>query len=325
MNESTGNEVSNEVLDNFMNALYSVPGVKVNRENFLNETLSKYTSSYDLIPKAIDTNPLEAGFNNSTIDLIAKKIRKESVITSSRKSFISGIPGGIAMAATIPYDTAQFYSQALILAQKLAYLYGYEDLWDGEYSYEEAKNQMMLFLGVMFGVSGSTATLKVVTANLSNQALKKLPQKALTKTIYYPIIKKICKYLGINLTKKSFAKGVSKVIPFVGGVVSGGLTFASLSNMGEKLQNTLSQANSKEYTADIYNRDLKEVQNDLTDFTDVQFDEITVEVENGSSETPNSVLSLVDQLEKLTMLKDSNAISEDEYIVLKSKLLKEIK
>lgn len=37
-------------------------------------------------------------------------------------------------------------------------------------------------------------------------------------------------YIGVKVTKDSFAKGVSKVIPVVGGVVSGGLTFASIYN-----------------------------------------------------------------------------------------------
>ncbi|MEK4863930.1 MULTISPECIES: hypothetical protein [Bacillus] len=46
---------------------------------------------------------------------------------------------------------------------------------------------MVLFLGV----GGSTAALKVLSSKLAQQDLKKLPNKALTKTIYYPIIKKL--------------------------------------------------------------------------------------------------------------------------------------
>ena len=37
-------------------------------------------------------------------------------------SFAAGIPGGLAMAATIPADVAQFFGMALRLAQELAYL-----------------------------------------------------------------------------------------------------------------------------------------------------------------------------------------------------------
>ena len=37
------------------------------------------------------------------------------------------------------------------------------------------------------------------------------------------------------MTKTTFAKGVSKVVPLIGGVVSGGITFATMPPMGNKL------------------------------------------------------------------------------------------
>ena len=62
----------------------------------------------------------------------------------------------------------------------------------------------------MFGVSGASATMRVAFAALGKQALKKLPQKALTKSWYFAITKAIVKVFGIRLTKSTFAKGVSK-------------------------------------------------------------------------------------------------------------------
>ena len=96
------------------------------------------------------------------------------------------------MAATIPADTLQFFGVALRIAQELAYLYGFEDLWkDDNIDNERVKNELTLFLGAMFGIGGATTTLRLISTNMAKQVLKKLPQKALTKTIYYPIIKKI--------------------------------------------------------------------------------------------------------------------------------------
>ncbi len=43
------------------------------------------------------------------------------------------------------------------------------------------------------------------------------------------------------MTKEVFAKGVAKVIPVVGGFVSGGLTFASYKPMAKKLKKYLSE------------------------------------------------------------------------------------
>ena len=71
------------------------------------------------------------------------------------------------------------------------------------------------------------------------QALKKIPQKALTKTIYYPIIKQVMAIFGTKLTKATFAKGVSKFIPLVGGAVSGTMNYISLRPMANKLKDEL--------------------------------------------------------------------------------------
>lgn len=47
--------------------------------------------------------------------------------------------------------------------------------------------------------------------------------------------------LGIKITKEIFANGVSKVVPVVGGVISGSLTFASFKPMAVKLKKHLSK------------------------------------------------------------------------------------
>ena len=95
----------------------------------------------------------------------------------------------------------------------------------------------------MFGVSGAAAGVRLLSTQVAKVALKKLPQKALTKTFWYPIIKSIGKSVGLKVTKKTLANGVSKAIPVIGGVVSGTLTFVSMKPMAEKLQKTLEEAN----------------------------------------------------------------------------------
>lgn len=318
---------NNELFDSFFKALLSMPGVKVKRDEFLKQTLAKHTASFDLIEKAVEVGAIKAGFNRTRIDEVAKKIISSSVFDSTKYSFFAGIPGGLAMAATIPADTAQFYAHALILSQKLAYLYGYDDLWEGQINYDEAKNQMLLFLGVMFGVSGSTATLKVVTANLSNQALKKLPEKALTKTFYYPIIQKIAKVLGLSITKQGFAKGVSKVIPVLGGVISGGITYASLSHMGEKLRQALSDGISAEYIQEHYKEDVQIV-NEVVEATlelacveGLLAGEDEKAKEASELNQASNVIEIIEQIEKLNRLKEISAITVDEYEVLKTQLI----
>ena len=75
---------------------------------------------------------------------------------SSAASFAMGLPGGLAMGATIPADALQFFGMSLRLAQELAYLYGAQNLWKGgEIDDEAVRGQLILYCGVMFGVSGA--------------------------------------------------------------------------------------------------------------------------------------------------------------------------
>ena len=159
------------------------------------------------------------------------------------------------MAITIPTDVAQFYGFSLKLAQELGYIYGFDDLWASRNELsEEAKNTLLLYLGVMLGVNGAGALLRSGGVTVAKQVIKVVNKKALTKTLWYPILEKILKIFGVNLTKGGLAKGMGKVIPILGGVISGGLTFATMKPMGERLQQELSKLvnyNEVQYQKDV--------------------------------------------------------------------------
>ena len=70
---------------------------------------------------------------------------------------------------------------------------------------------------------------------------KKLPQEAITKGFIYPVVKKIASILGVQMSKKIFANGVSKVVPVVGAVTSGALTYITFNAMAEKLRKHLAK------------------------------------------------------------------------------------
>lgn len=219
-----------------------LPGVKVDRSDFLIRSFGKHVTS-DQLSLLLEKGPIEAEISPALIKKIAKRTIANQTMKSSSASFAAGLPGGVALAATIPADTAQFFGMTLRLAQEVGYLYGYEDFWDeGQLNTERVNGDLVLFLGVMFGVGGATATIKALSAQLSKQAMKQIPNKALMKTIYYPIIKKMSALIGVKMTKDTFAKGVSKMIPLAGGVISGGLTFASMTKMGNRLMNALEES-----------------------------------------------------------------------------------
>jgi len=159
----------------------------------------------------------------------------------SALSAAAGIPGGLALAATVPADLTQNFAHVLRVAQKLAYLYSWPDIIpdDAKGIDDETMQVLVLFLRTMIGVSGAAETVTKVSQLLATQAGKKLPRMALMNVSVYTLTKQIAKTLGVQMNKQIFAKGVSKAIPVVGGAISGGMTWATFRPMCAKLRNHL--------------------------------------------------------------------------------------
>ncbi|RSX58155.1 hypothetical protein D2E24_0515 [Bifidobacterium samirii] len=220
-----------------------LPMVQVDRGGFLRKELRKYYKD-DVIDAAIKGNPAKAGIGRDRIDAIAQQIIDYETNKVSMISFAAGMPGGIAMAATVPADIAQYFGAMLRVMQKLAYLYGFDDFELNEDEIDDATmNEIMVFLGVMFGVQSAVATVGAIAKAAEQHAAKALMRKALTKGTIYPIVKKVAQVVGVRMTKEIFAKGVSKAVPVVGGVVSGGMTYASFKPCALSLQKSFQGLN----------------------------------------------------------------------------------
>ena len=178
----------------------------------------------------------------SKIDKIAKSIIQNERLKVSGISAALGTPGGAAMVATIPTDIAQYYGCLLRVAQKLMYLYGFSQIeydLDGQCFDTETMNQIILCMGVMFGVANAKSGLLTLAKALGKGVEKKLINKALTKGTIYPIVKSVSKWFGVKMTKEVFAGFFKKAIPVVGGVIGGGLSYATFKPCCERLKNVL--------------------------------------------------------------------------------------
>ncbi|MFF7542661.1 hypothetical protein ACFZCU_03345 [Streptomyces canus] len=222
-------------------AAAKLPGVRINRETYLRSALARRCSEDD-IRRAIEETPAAAGIPVEVLDKVANDSIRFETGKVSALSAAAGIPGVLALPATVPADLAQYFGHMVRIAQKLAYLYSWPDLFsdDGDDVDDATMGVLTLFFGVMFGTQSANAAVGKVAGMMSEQAVKKLPQKALTKGLIYPIVKKVAGYLGVKMTKDSFAKSVSKAIPLVGAVVSGGLTLATYLPMAKRLKKHLS-------------------------------------------------------------------------------------
>ena len=227
----------------FLKKLVRLRGVRISREDFLRQELRKLHLSDAEIECAIASNPLSAGVSRKLLDKLANDAISFETKKSTALSFAAGIPGGLAMLGTVPADLTQYYVHSLRIMQKLAYLYGWKEfLTDLDDIDDETIAQMGLFFGVMLEVAGAAESLRDFARVIVAPAIeKRIARKALMKTTWYPIVKKSLKVIGVSVTKQSMAKTMSKIVPLIGGVISGGMTFVALQTQSIRLKQHLRQ------------------------------------------------------------------------------------
>ncbi len=213
-----------------------LPYCKINREEFLTKELKNKISSSQLAD-ALANGTVNARISTNILDSIAKGSIALETSKVTILSTAAGIPGGLAMMGTVPTDLVQFYAHVFRIAQKLAYVYGSKEI---ELT-DATQNVLMLYLGTMFGVSAASAALAKLAAANAAKIGAKVAAKPLTKYAIYNISKKILAWIGVKLTKDTFGKAISKSIPVVSGILSGGLSIVTYLPMAKKLQKELSK------------------------------------------------------------------------------------
>lgn len=256
---------------------FKVPGVSINRENFLRkELLTKYP--VETIDKVVADTPMKAGISQEDIEKIALAVIQNERLKVSGISAALGTPGGAAMVATIPADIAQYYGCMLRVAQKLLYLYGFPqiDYKENEQTFDtETMNQIILCMGVMFGVANAKTGLLALAKALGTGVEKQLMKKALTKGTLYPIVKSISKWFGVKMTKEVFAGFFKKAIPVVGGVIGGGLTYATFKPCCIKLKTVLEDTYLSNPQYREKGEDVIDIESGIeVDYIDVESDEL---------------------------------------------------
>lgn len=234
MAQETGLNLWNKVLSTAL----SLPGVKVDRKTFLEKECRPFCT-VEQLKQVVEQSPV-AVLDIDVINQLANSCIKNHTMKVTAISTAAGMPGGFAMAATIPGDIGQYYYHVFVLSQKLAYLYGFPDFCDEDGKLtENAQSMLTTLVGIISGVKVANEVLRAISKQLGEQAAKRIPRMALTKTVYYPVIKQIGRWLGVNITKSSFGKIVGKVIPVLGGIVSGGITYAAFRPGAKRLQKQL--------------------------------------------------------------------------------------
>jgi len=266
--------VTNDGFAMILHSASTLPMVKIDRDSFLRKELSKLFDD-DIVDAAIATNPAQAGISVDELRKIARACINRETSQVAAISTAAGLPGGFAMAATVPADLAQFFGHILRVLQKLIYLYGWPELSSPEDLDDETNNELTLFIGVMFGVNSANVAIAKIAKAAAVRAEKQLLRAALTKGTIYPIVKKVSQTLGFRMTKVIFAKSIGKAIPVVGGLLSGGVTLASFRPMAAKLQKYLEELPFAD--VDNYRLPTPRIDVDDLDFSDIIDADVVIE------------------------------------------------
>ena len=219
-------------------AVAKLPIVRVDREAFLR----KHFGESEHLEVILERGP-QAVYDTESLRAKASTLVKNSAAKTSAASFASGLVANPVVA--IPAgsaDVAQFFGFAINLSQQIAYLFGEDELFDdgGELS-EAAQIRVIAYLGAMFGAAGAAALVSSTSKTAGAALGKKVAAQALTKTTWYPLVKKVGAAIGVKVTKKTVEKSITKFVPLAGGAVSGALTYATFRPMGNRLADTLAE------------------------------------------------------------------------------------
>lgn len=219
-------------------AVLKMPGVKVNRLEFLSEALQPYCTAQRLEMLA-SVRPYTIA-SDADIDKAAATVINRHTALATAASTIAGLPGGLAMAATIPGDLTQYFYHVFVVSQKLAYLYGFPDFCDEDGVMSEAGGDLLtIFLGSMMGVSVADQGISEMARGVARSAVGRLPRVAITRAAVFPVASQVARLIGARLTKDSFARTVGKLLPIAGGLFSGGVTLLTFKPAARRLQKRL--------------------------------------------------------------------------------------
>lgn len=235
--------------------LSSIPIVRVDRDEFLKKVFGNSPYIDDII-----TYGPQHVYSTDSLRAKADEIVRNSTRKSSVASFVAGLPSNLAVTvAASVVDIGQYFAFALNMAQQIAYLFGENQLFstfdpsedmlktDGTSIPESAQARMIAYLGTMLGVNGAGALIVKTAHNAGTAMGKRVAAQALTKTAWYPLLKKVASVLGYKITKKTIEGAIIKTVPVIGGAISGAITYVTFKPMGGRLADVFVKMLNGEY------------------------------------------------------------------------------
>jgi len=233
----TASNMENQNLWNtIMDMAMRLPGMQVDRSDFLRDTLHRFCTRQQL-EVALTERP-DVVIREDVLREIAQSVINHHVLRVTTISAAAGLPGGWGAWVALPADLGQYYWHCFVVAQKLAYLYGYPDLSriDGEL----ARN-LTVFVGVMMGVAKANEAINTLARKVVEQTVQQMAADTLQRAAWFQVVQSVAQAIGIKLSKKKVATIASKLIPVAGAALSGGFSFLTFKKGANRLNRQLQQ------------------------------------------------------------------------------------
>lgn len=222
-------QVLTKVLDNDV--------ARVDRNQFLSATLKPFCTSDDL-SKIAFVRP-ESFIEPQLLDHLSKEEVSKHLTRASLISGGAGLMGATTMWLSVPADTVQFVANLVIMSQKLAYLYGWDDFFFHNKPTEETYARLALILGYGAGVR----EVKDVLLGIARDSMPNLNETMTHEQFNrnHPLVRKAVSALTGQLTRTLVSGAAAKVIPLVGAATSGVWSYLSFRPMAERIRLLLSE------------------------------------------------------------------------------------
>jgi hypothetical protein len=213
-----------------------LPGARVDRRAFLEREFSKHCN-IETMKRIKEFGTGKAEIEELIMNKVASKVICEQSVSATTLSFVSGLPGGLAMLGTIPVDLIQYYYNLVVTAQKIAYIYGWPEL-EREES-DSLSSMLTVFIGIMTGTITADREMISLSKELEKDVARKLSCVVLAKAGILILAKRAAGILGVKLFWQGYTGLAAKAVPLVGGFVSGGITLMTFLPMANTLKNEL--------------------------------------------------------------------------------------
>lgn len=219
-------------LDDAIDQAMMLPGVPIDRMEFLGSALAKYPPA--VVDEAMRSSPALAGIPPRKLSRIAGKALGREARRTTVASMAAGLPGVAAAPVTIPADLVQMYGHLIRGIQILSYVYGWGDLCcaTSECVSATTRRALVIFLGAMAGMEQAEAEL----ARLAPLRRTALIAPAVDNS---QAVAPLRDALSLRMAHRLTGQVVGKTIPLAGAIISGTISYGGFSDMWKRLRKVL--------------------------------------------------------------------------------------